>query len=339
MRAAKAAASSGEFSDGESGKELSFLENCRPFGLRRLVDSAILFGTLRSFLASDARLVAALGKRPGAAAALPAFAYIFAGWYLDKRSFRCYLPAFASATELGVRMRAAYRTHSNDALLAAAEHVASLPIGGPAANSEERRQRGVEMQRLLSAKPAGQVQHEQQQKQTQRSASSRAEPHTAAVGASAGEPGWGGESGKGGEPVSGHGEGGWGLESSSIGSEDPWRLRGGEEEEEENEESAQPPLRDPLDAVSGEGGPSMDGWRGPPLLPPAPAAPRPHMAMPDTPFDFLFGGEGAASAHTQPTPTPAASFSAAGKVPSYEERRERRERRQQMGEDWQRGLK
>ena len=51
--------------DGDSRKELAHIESCRPFGVRRLIDSAILFASLRSFITSDKRLVQHVRGRPG----------------------------------------------------------------------------------------------------------------------------------------------------------------------------------------------------------------------------------------------------------------------------------
>ena len=154
FEAAKRAALTFGGDDEASKRELAQISSCRPFGVRRLVDSTILFASLRSFLASDPRLVALCRKRPGVVAGLPVAAFLALGLFQDTVYFTCYLPAFASASALGVRMREAYSQHSRDAYLEAVEYVATLPIAAASVTAEERLERRAAIKDFLKRRAA-----------------------------------------------------------------------------------------------------------------------------------------------------------------------------------------
>ena len=154
FEAAKRAALTFGGEDEASKRELAQISSCRPFGVRRLVDSTILFASLRSFLASDPRLVALCRKRPGVVAGLPVAAFLALGLFQDTISFTCYLPAFASASALGVSMREAYSQHSQDPYLEAVEYVATLPIAAAGVTAEERLERRAAIQEFLKKRGA-----------------------------------------------------------------------------------------------------------------------------------------------------------------------------------------
>jgi hypothetical protein len=310
------AASYSDSEDSESQRELSYIAACRPFGLRRLLDSSILFFSLRSFLASDKRLLAYCRQRPGLASALPVAAFLGLGWYQDQRSFRCFLPALASATPLGAQMRAAYREHSSDAFLAAAEHVATLPVGAGSASTDDRLERRDAIQRFL-----------QDRKRSADKLAAQADKAGAGAGAAAALPAGqrrqssveeqqqlqfsrseGGSDGQG-----------WEVQAVDSSSSEPWGMEGSTYEPEDSKGSSSAEAEAPV--ARGQGRQQAE-----PGFEPFAAAP--------TPFDYLFGGsEGAAAGEGSAAPAPAPLLSDRPKRPSFEERRERRERRQASREE------
>ena len=285
--------------DDASRRELHFIDACRPFGIRRLVDSAILFGSLRSFLASDARLVAHVRGRPSAAAALPVAAFLALGWAQDALTFKCFLPALASGSALGEGMRAAYSSACADALVAAAARVAALPIGAASASTEERLARREAVASIVLGKEAAAATAPALAQQARQRAAAEQQQ---------GDPDLGG---------------------SSSGEEEAWG--GGGREGEALEDRS-------WGAAEAEGWGAQHGAAAAEPAPLFHQRQREHQHQPDlladsaaSPYDMLFGAHAAASPQ-QGQPTAAAAPAHQERRASHEERRERRERRRLAAE-------